>query len=102
MTLLVAFGAAVFGHRDKCSNGNDFQSRRRGVEALFPIIYPPQVAILGFGTPLAKPWSVDGRLQTQTVMVASLAADHRVSDGHRGALLLQRIGEPLNTPEAMQ
>lgn len=74
----------------------------RGVEALFPIIYPPQVAILGFGTPLAKPWSVDGRIQTQPVMVASLAADHRVSDGHRGALLLQRIGELLNTPEAMQ
>jgi pyruvate dehydrogenase E2 component (dihydrolipoamide acetyltransferase) len=74
----------------------------RGVEALFPIIYPPQVAILGFGTPLPRPWSVDGRIETQHVMVALLAADHRVSDGHRGALLLQRIGELLNTLEAMQ
>jgi pyruvate dehydrogenase E2 component (dihydrolipoamide acetyltransferase) len=74
----------------------------RGVETLLPIIYPPQVAILGFGASLPKPWSVDGRIQTQPVMVASLAADHRVSDGHRGALLLQRIGELLNTPEAMQ
>lgn len=36
---------------------------------------------------------VDGRIQTQPVMVASLAADHRVSDGHRGALLLQRIAQ---------
>lgn len=74
----------------------------RGVEALFPIIYPPQVAILGFGTPIAKPLSVEGRIETRPVMTASLAADHRVSDGHRGALFLKRIGELLNSPEALQ
>lgn len=74
----------------------------RGVEALLPVIYPPQVAILGFGTPLPKPWSVDGRIETRSIMTTSLAADHRVSDGHRGALLLKRIDELLNTPEALQ
>ncbi len=74
----------------------------RGVEALLPVIYPPQVAILGFGTPLPKPWSVNGRIETRSIMTASLAADHRVSDGHRGALLLKRIDELLNTPEALQ
>jgi pyruvate dehydrogenase E2 component (dihydrolipoamide acetyltransferase) len=63
----------------------------RGVDSLLPIIYPPQVAILGFGTVQQRPWAVDGQVVPRPVLSITLAADHRVSDGHRGALLLRRI-----------
>lgn len=73
----------------------------RGVEALLPVIYPPQVAIIGFGTPLPRAWAVGDAVAVRTVLSASLAADHRVSDGHRGALFLRRIEELLQHPEAL-
>jgi pyruvate dehydrogenase E2 component (dihydrolipoamide acetyltransferase) len=73
----------------------------RGVEALLPVIYPPQVAILGFGAMLPRPWAVDGSVAVRPVITVSLAADHRASDGHRGALFLQRIGDLLGQPEAL-
>ena len=71
----------------------------RGVEALLPIIYPPQVAIVGFGTLQERPWVVDGEIRPRSVLTASLAGDHRVSDGHRGALFLRRIEELLKQPQ---
>ncbi len=73
----------------------------RGVEALLPVIYPPQVAILGFGTVQLRPWVVEERIQIRSVVTASLAADHRVSDGHRGALFLRRVEALLQQPEAL-
>jgi pyruvate dehydrogenase E2 component (dihydrolipoamide acetyltransferase) len=73
----------------------------RGVEALLPVIYPPQVAIIGFGTPLERPWAVEGSIAPRPVLTVTLAGDHRVSDGHRGALLLRRIEELLNDPERL-
>lgn len=73
----------------------------RGVEALLPVIYPPQVAIIGFGTPLPRAWAVGDAVAVRPVLSASLAADHRVSDGHRGALFLRRIEELLQHPEAL-
>lgn len=73
----------------------------RGVESLLPIIYPPQVAIVGFGSLRQRPWVVDDRVQARPVLSVSLAGDHRVSDGHRGALLLRRIEELLQKPETL-
>lgn len=73
----------------------------RGVDSLFGVIYPPQVAIVGFGTPAPRPWAVDGRLEILPVMTATLSADHRASDGHRGALLLLVIERLLQHPEAL-
>lgn len=73
----------------------------RGVEALYGVIYPPQVAIVGFGTPAVRPWVVDDRLAARTIVKITLAADHRVSDGHRGALFLADIGRRLQAPEAL-
>jgi len=72
-----------------------------GVEEVFPIIYPPQVAIVGFGTLAQRPWAQDGELRALPTIVASLAADHRVSDGHRGALFLAEINRLLQAPEAL-
>lgn len=73
----------------------------RGVDTLLGVIYPPQVAILGFGTPATRPWVVGERIEERQIMMASLAADHRVSDGHRGALLLAAIDHNLQQPEAL-
>ena len=74
----------------------------RGVDALLPVIYPPQVAIIGFGTPALRPWVVDGGIEPRTVLTVSLGADHRASDGHRGALFLRAIVGLLQTPERLQ
>lgn len=74
----------------------------RGVEALYGVIYPPQVALVGFGRIETRAWAgADGTLSARPVMTATLAADHRVSDGHRGALFLQEIEKRLNDPEAL-
>lgn len=73
----------------------------RGVETLYGVIYPPQVAIVGFGMPVERPWAVDGMIGPRRVVSMTLAGDHRVSDGHRGALFLSAIENLLATPEAL-
>jgi pyruvate dehydrogenase E2 component (dihydrolipoamide acetyltransferase) len=73
----------------------------RGVDRLYGIIYPPQVAIVGFGTPSLRPWVLDGQVVPRTVVTATLAADHRHSDGHRGALFLAQLGQRLQEPETL-
>lgn len=71
----------------------------RGVDALFGVIYPPQVACIGFGTLTLQPRAhPDGRVDVRTTVVVSLAGDHRVSDGRRGALLLRAIANLLQVP----
>jgi pyruvate dehydrogenase E2 component (dihydrolipoamide acetyltransferase) len=73
----------------------------RGVESVYGVIYPPQVAIVGFGTILERPWVVDGAVRPRPVVTATLAADHRVSDGHRGGLFLEAVGQLLQEPEKL-
>jgi pyruvate dehydrogenase E2 component (dihydrolipoyllysine-residue acetyltransferase) len=73
----------------------------RGVEALYGIIYPPQVAIVGFGKIVARPWIVDGSVVARSVVTITLAADHRASDGHAGALFLAEIGKLLHEPDRL-
>ena len=73
----------------------------RGVDRLYGIIYPPQVAIVGFGTPRTRPWVVGDAVRPRTLVTATLAADHRHSDGHRGALFLAGLAAHLQAPEAL-
>jgi pyruvate dehydrogenase E2 component (dihydrolipoamide acetyltransferase) len=73
----------------------------RGVETIFAIIYPPQVAIVGFGKMAEKPVAVAGEVRICPVIRASLAADHRVTDGHLGSLFLNEIATHLNAPESL-
>ena len=73
----------------------------RGVDTLFGIIYPPQVAIIGFGTPSERPWVCGEKLEIRRLVTITLAADHRVSDGHRGALFLNAIDNFLQEPETL-
>ncbi len=73
----------------------------RGVEALYGIIYPPQVAIVGFGKVAIRPWVVDGAIGPRSIITMTLSADHRVSDGHAGALFLAEIGKLLEEPDKL-
>jgi pyruvate dehydrogenase E2 component (dihydrolipoamide acetyltransferase) len=62
-------------------------------------IYPPQVALVGFGKVAERPWAEGGLLGARPTVMATLAADHRVSDGHRGGLFLSTIDHLLQAPE---
>ena len=72
-----------------------------GVETLFGVIYPPQVALVGFGRIREQPWSENGMLGVRPVLVATLAADHRATDGLRGAQFLGALERCLNAPETL-
>lgn len=71
----------------------------RGADSVTGVIYPPQVAILGFGRISQRPWVVDGKVVPCPLTQVSLAADHRASDGHTGGLLLSAIEQLLQEPE---
>jgi pyruvate dehydrogenase E2 component (dihydrolipoamide acetyltransferase) len=73
----------------------------RGVEQVHGVIYPPQVALVGFGRIAERAWVADGTLCVMPALTVSLAADHRVSDGHRGALFLAAIRDWLQRPDAL-
>jgi pyruvate dehydrogenase E2 component (dihydrolipoamide acetyltransferase) len=70
----------------------------QGVESVFGIIYPPQVALVGFGKPLERPCVSDGKIDSRPQITATLSADHRVSDGHRGGLFLAAVDRLLQEP----
>jgi pyruvate dehydrogenase E2 component (dihydrolipoamide acetyltransferase) len=72
-----------------------------GVESVFGVIYPPQVAMVGFGRVLEQAWAHDGMLGVRPAVTATLSADHRVSDGLRGSRYLARIDELLQAPEQL-
>jgi len=73
----------------------------RGVDSIQSIILPPQVAIIGVGRVRVSPWVVDEKVVTANIVTLSLAADHRVSDGHSGARLLNKIDSLLQKPKAL-
>jgi pyruvate dehydrogenase E2 component (dihydrolipoamide acetyltransferase) len=71
------------------------------VESVYGVIYPPQVALVGFGKVVERPWAAAGGLFVRPVVTATLAADHRVTDGHRGGLFLDAIDRLLQEPERL-
>ena len=71
----------------------------RTADTLMPIIYPPQVAIIGCGQIVRRPWVKDGEVQVRQVMSVTVAGDHRVSDGRSAARFLSRLEQRLTTPE---
>jgi len=73
----------------------------RGTEAVLGVIYPPQVALVGFGRIVERPWVVGGAVVPRSVVHLSLAADHRATDGHAGALFIAAVGERLAKPESL-
>ena len=73
----------------------------RGIELVHGAIYPPQVALVGFGAVRERPWAEDGMLGVRPIVTATLAADHRASDGHAGGRLLTLIDHRLQKPEEL-
>jgi pyruvate dehydrogenase E2 component (dihydrolipoamide acetyltransferase) len=73
----------------------------RGVEGVLGVVYPPQVAIVGVGRIVERPWAEDGMLAVRPVAALTLAADHRASDGHRGSLFLEEVARLLQQPEEL-
>jgi pyruvate dehydrogenase E2 component (dihydrolipoamide acetyltransferase) len=73
----------------------------RGVESVTPIIFPPQVAIVGCGATAERPWVIDGQVVARPVMRVTLGADHRVSNGHQGARFLSALDRLLQEPEKL-
>ena len=73
----------------------------RGVETLYGVITPPQVALVGLGKVIEKPRVENGKIVVSPQMRVSLSADHRASDGHRGAVFLNTIDQLLQKPEQL-
>jgi pyruvate dehydrogenase E2 component (dihydrolipoamide acetyltransferase) len=72
-----------------------------GVETVFGVIFPPQVALVGFGRVIERPRLRQGTMVSAPIVTATLAADHRVSDGHRGGLFLAAIDRLTQKPETL-
>jgi pyruvate dehydrogenase E2 component (dihydrolipoamide acetyltransferase) len=70
----------------------------RGVEKVYGVIYPPQVALVGFGRVSERAWAEGGMVGARPVVTATLSADHRASDGQRGAKFLTAVARALQEP----
>jgi pyruvate dehydrogenase E2 component (dihydrolipoamide acetyltransferase) len=73
----------------------------QGVESILGVIYPPQVALVGFGRVVERPCAVAGLIGVRPTVIVSLAADHRVTDGATGARYLTTVSELLQHPEEL-
>jgi pyruvate dehydrogenase E2 component (dihydrolipoamide acetyltransferase) len=73
----------------------------QGVETIFGVIYLPQIALVGFGKIYEGISVSNGSIKASRLINATLAADHRASDGHRGALFLAAIDKLLQEPEKL-
>jgi pyruvate dehydrogenase E2 component (dihydrolipoamide acetyltransferase) len=72
-----------------------------GVESVQGVIYPPQVALVGFGAVVRRPWAVGELIGIRPVVTASLSGDHRASDGATGARFLTAVDAFLQRPEEL-
>lgn len=74
----------------------------QGVETVYGVIYPPQVALVGLGKVVQRPWAEDGAVSVRPLIHATLSGDHRASVGHRGALFLAALDRILQSPEDLR
>jgi pyruvate dehydrogenase E2 component (dihydrolipoamide acetyltransferase) len=70
-----------------------------GVKTVYGIIYPPQVALVGLGKIIETPWAENGMLGIRPVMTATIAGDHRATDGRTGAQFLEALNRHLQEVE---
>lgn len=72
-----------------------------GADMVFGVIYPPQVAIVGFGGSSQQPFVENGMLGIRTVFTVTLAGDHRATDGLTGSDFLVTLNRYLQNPETL-
>ncbi len=73
-----------------------------GVELVHGVIHPPQVALIGFGAVVDRPWAADGMVGVRPVVTVTLAADHRATDGATGGRFLRALARNLQRPEDLR
>ncbi|NLU94914.1 dihydrolipoamide acetyltransferase family protein [Chitinophaga sp. Ak27] len=71
------------------------------VETVYGVIYPPQVALVGFGSIIEQPWAEQGMLGVRPILTVTLAADHRATDGATGSRFLVAFNEHLQKPDML-
>jgi 2-oxoisovalerate dehydrogenase E2 component (dihydrolipoyl transacylase) len=69
-----------------------------GVDGSAAIINHPQVAILGVGRILDRPWVTHGQIQPRKITQLSFVFDHRVSDGGTAAGFLRAVADAIENP----
>lgn len=72
-----------------------------GPDSLHGVIFPPQVALVGLGGIVDRPWAVDGMLAVRPTVTVTIAADHRASDGRTASAFLAAFARALNHPETL-
>lgn len=70
-----------------------------GAHEIFGIIFPPQVALIGFGKIRKDAVVEHDAIRSGFIIDVSLSADHRVTDGLAGARLLRQLEQLLNEPD---
>jgi len=69
-----------------------------GVDGSAAIINHPEVAIIGLGRIIDRPWVVDGQLAVRKVTELTLAFDHRVCDGGTAGGFLRQLADYIEDP----
>jgi pyruvate dehydrogenase E2 component (dihydrolipoamide acetyltransferase) len=69
-----------------------------GVDGSAAIINHPEVAILGMGRVIDRPWVVDGQLAVRKVAELTLAFDHRACDGGTAGGFLRYVADCIESP----
>lgn len=72
-----------------------------GADLVFGIIYPPQVAIVGFGSVTQQPIAENGMIGIKSCVAVTLAGDHRATDGLTGSRFLVELNNQLQNPELL-
>lgn len=78
---------------------NNYGSFR--VDGSAAIINHPQVAILGFGRVIDRPWVVDGELCVRKITQMSFVFDHRVCDGGTAAGFMRSVADAVENPASV-
>ena len=72
-----------------------------GVDGAAAIINAPEVAIMGVGRIIDRPWVVDGQLAVRKVTELTLSFDHRVTDGATGSAFLTSVADAMQHPTSV-
>ncbi len=70
------------------------------VDGSAAIINHPQVAILGFGRIIDRPWVVGGAIVARKITQMSFVFDHRVCDGGTAAGFMRSVADAIEDPGA--
>lgn len=71
------------------------------VDGSAAIINHPQVAILGFGRIIDRPWVVDGQIVARKITQMSFVFDHRVCDGGTAAGFMRSVADAIENPASV-